>query len=58
MDEVEEIIVLIEKMRKRLYDSARNKNLTDPEVTKASQELDNMLNEYAKLLQENVRRRS
>jgi ribosome recycling factor len=52
MNQVDELLVLIEEMRKKLYDSAKNKELTSPEVTKASQDLDNMLNAYVKLLRD------
>jgi|GEM_PF-5878182 len=52
MRQFDDLLVLIEKMRKRLHESARNKDLTDPEVTKASQDLDDMLNAYVKLLRE------
>lgn len=50
MDEVQEIEQLIEKLRTRLHAKAKGKCLTDPEVVKASQELNKMLNEYERLL--------
>ena len=54
MHQADELLVLIEQMRERLHASAKNKDLTNPEVTKASQDLDNMLNAYVKLLREKM----
>lgn len=50
MDEVQEIEQLIEKLRTRLHAKSKGKCLTDPEIVKASQELNNMLNEYERLI--------
>lgn len=50
MDEIQKIEQLIEELRTRLHGQAKGKCLTDPEVVKASQELNKMLNEYERLL--------
>lgn len=52
MDEIYEMKMLIEQMRQRLHDHAKDKCLTDPEVVKISQELNEMLNKYEQLLNE------
>lgn len=36
----------IETIRSELYETAKNKSLTDPEVVRLSQLLDRLLNEY------------
>ncbi|VBB05282.1 spo0e like sporulation regulatory protein [Lucifera butyrica] len=50
MDEIQEIERIIEKLRTRLHATAQGKCFTDPEVIRASQELNQMLNQYEKLL--------
>jgi hypothetical protein len=50
MDDLEEMRRLIEAMRKRLHDTADGRCFTDPEVVKASQELNKVLNQYERLL--------
>ena len=50
MDEIEEIERLIEELRTCLHVRAEGKCFTDPEVVKASQELNEMLNKYNRLL--------
>ena len=41
---------LIEEMRSRLHDQVKGRCFCDPEVLKASQELNKVLNEYEQLL--------
>jgi len=50
MDDLKKMELLIEQMRKRLHDSLHGRCFTDPEVVKASQELNRVLNEYERLL--------
>lgn len=51
MDKIEELIIKIDETRKAMCDLIQQKlNLLDPEVVKASQNLDRILNEYHKLL--------
>lgn len=50
MDDLEAIRKLIEEMRSRLHDKANGRCFTDPEVIKASQELNALLNQYERLL--------
>lgn len=50
IDEIEEIKAIIEKLRDRLHGTVQGRCLTDPEVVKASQELNEMLNKYEKIL--------
>jgi len=50
MDEKQEIEFLIEKLRTRLHAKTNSGCLTDPEIVKASQELNEMLNEYERLI--------
>lgn len=52
MDEVEETVRLIEKLRIHLHEKARGRSFTDPEVIKVSQELNQILNKYERLLSE------
>lgn len=52
MNRIQEIESIIEKLRTRLHDTAQGRCFTDPEVVKASQELNKMLNEYERLLTE------
>lgn len=49
-DEVQEIERIIEELRTRLHAKAKGRCLTDPEVVAASQELNQMLNKYERLL--------
>lgn len=44
--ELKKKLVEVEKIRKRLYEAAKNKPLTDPEVIRISQKLDRSLNEF------------
>ena len=46
----EEILKLINDLRQKLHRTGGSKTLTDPEVIKASQELNKVLNEYYRLL--------
>ncbi|WP_238442506.1 aspartyl-phosphate phosphatase Spo0E family protein [Desulforamulus reducens] len=46
----EEILKLINELRQKLHSTGGSKTLTDPEVIKASQELNKVLNEYYRLL--------
>lgn len=50
MDDILEIKYLIEKLRARLYEKAEGKCFTDSEVLEASQELNQALNKYERLL--------
>lgn len=50
IDELEEMRQLIEAMRLRLHDQVKGKCFCDPEVLRASQELNKVLNEYERLL--------
>jgi hypothetical protein len=50
MDDLQEMEQLIEQMRQRLHDSLHGRCFTDPEVVKASQALNKVLNEYERLL--------
>lgn len=50
MDQIQEIEHIIEKLRTRLHETAQGRCFTDPEVVKASQELNQMLNRYEQLL--------
>lgn len=45
-----ELLELIEDLRQHLAEITKNKGLTDPEVVKASQALDKVLNEYCELI--------
>lgn len=56
MDEVQEVEHIIEKLRTRLHDTAKGRCFTDPEVVRASQELNKMLNEYERLLSQKCKR--
>lgn len=49
MGDVQKIEQLIENLRECLHDLLHGRRLTHPEVLKASQELDNVLNEYERL---------
>lgn len=50
MDDLKAMELLIEEFRRRLHDSMHGRCFTDPEVVKASQELNQILNEYGRLL--------
>lgn len=52
MNQIQEIEAIIEKLRTRLHETAKGRCLTDPEVVRASQELNKKLNEYERLLTE------
>ncbi|NLP40631.1 MAG: aspartyl-phosphate phosphatase Spo0E family protein [Veillonellaceae bacterium] len=52
LNQIQEIEAIIEKLRTRLHETAKGRCLTDPEVVKASQELNQKLNEYERLLTE------
>ncbi|MFZ4450760.1 aspartyl-phosphate phosphatase Spo0E family protein [Salibacterium aidingense] len=47
---MEEIQRQIENLRKQLHDISKDKSLTDPEMLEKSAKLDEVLNEYEKLL--------
>ncbi|MGG0822380.1 aspartyl-phosphate phosphatase Spo0E family protein [Paenibacillus turicensis] len=49
MDEIKEILQKIEELRQQL-NAFQAKQLTDPEVIKISTELDQVLNEYQRML--------
>lgn len=49
MDEIKEILQKIEELRQQL-NAFQEKQLTDPEVIKISTELDQVLNEYQRML--------
>ncbi|QJW48227.1 aspartyl-phosphate phosphatase Spo0E family protein [bacterium BFN5] len=46
MQDIRQIEIIIQELRARLHEIARKKSLSDPEVVKASQELDEMLIKY------------
>lgn len=46
MQDIRQIEIIIQELRARLHQIAGKKSLTDPEVVKASQELDKMLIKY------------
>lgn len=46
MQDIRQIEIIIQELRARLHNIARERSLTDPEVVKASQELDAMLIKY------------
>jgi hypothetical protein len=46
MSSLREIESKIQDLRAQLYEIARDREFTDPEVIKASQKLDQVLNEY------------
>lgn len=50
--DLEEIMKLIDELRRKLHSKSEGKPLTDPEVVKVSQELNKVLNEYYRLLKE------
>lgn len=50
MDQIAEMEAIIEKLRTRLHETAHGKCFTDPEVVRASQELNQALNAYERLL--------
>lgn len=56
MDEIEAIKQIIEQLRAKLHGQAQGKCFTDPEVVKVSQELNEMLNKYERLLSEKCNR--
>ena len=43
------ILDMIENLRRLMYDEARDKNLSDPELVSLSQSLDRLLNVYQTL---------
>lgn len=47
---MEQLQIKIEKVRLSLYELVEGKSLTDPEVIRMSQHLDNLLNEYQRTL--------
>lgn len=56
MAELTELQEMIEKLRSKMYDIAQGKKLTDPEVVRASQMLDVILNEYQRMLDEKIKK--
>lgn len=57
MDKIEELIVKIDEMRKAMCDLINEKsNLLDSKVVQASQNLDEVLNSYHKLLESKKRK--
>lgn len=50
--DLDNILKLIDELREKLHKKAKDKPLTDPDVLKASQELDRVLDEFYKLLQQ------
>jgi len=50
--DLDEILKIIDELREKLHNKAKDKPLTDPDVLKASQELDRALDEFYKLLQQ------
>lgn len=50
MDQIQEIEAIIEKLRTRLHETAKGRCFTDPEVVWVSQELNEKLNEYERLI--------
>lgn len=48
-NKIDDIKNQIEKLRKQLYELAKEKSLSDPEVVETSQRLDDLLNEYERL---------
>ncbi|WP_371367235.1 hypothetical protein SRRS_12740 [Sporomusa rhizae] len=54
MAELIELQEMIEKLRDKLYQVSIGKALTDPEVIRASQMLDVLLNEYQRMLNEKI----
>lgn len=46
MQDIRQIEIIIQELRARLHEIARKKSLSDPEVVKVSQELDEMLIKY------------
>ncbi|GBG56330.1 hypothetical protein SPFL3102_00459 [Sporomusaceae bacterium FL31] len=48
MQDIRQIETIIQELRARLHEIASKRSLTDPEVIKASQELDEMLIKYEK----------
>ena len=46
---INNLLVLIEKVRMELIQLGTNKPLTDPEVVELSQRLDRLLNEYFRM---------
>jgi len=53
MDDIAEMKELIENMRSRLHNAKKGKCLADPELLKLSQELNEVLNRYDRLLTKN-----
>jgi len=59
MDKIRELQDKIQHFREYLHDLVKNKkNLQDPEVITASKMLDSLLNEYCKLLKNEVDKKS
>lgn len=57
MNEIQDIIKKIEKARKEMNDLISEKgDLLDQEVIIASQKLDSVLNEYNKVLKQNMKK--
>lgn len=57
MDNIEELTIKIDEMRKIMCDLIQEKsNLVDPDVVQASQNLDKALNEYHELLKSKKRK--
>jgi hypothetical protein len=52
MSEVEEVLAKIKALRKDLLDIEKGRGLQDPEVIKASQELNKAINKYYQLLKQ------
>lgn len=46
---IEVLLEQIEKNRKQMIDMVKKKPLTDPDIIKVSQKLDELLNEYKRL---------
>ncbi|CVK17817.1 aspartyl-phosphate phosphatase Spo0E family protein [Sporomusa sphaeroides] len=55
MKELIELQAMIEKMRDKLHEIAKDKSLTDMEVVRASQMLDVLLNEYQQMLKNKIK---
>lgn len=58
MPELEELLKRVEELRGRLNELGNKKDLIDPEVIQASKKLDEVLNEYQKLVKEKEKGRS
>lgn len=50
MNQIQELKEIIEKLRLRLHETSHGRCFTDPEVVKVSQELNEVLNKYDRLI--------